>query len=102
MKKSERKAYIANFKGAYSIAIDGEEISSSKGSKSPELTEYLASIIPKALELGFRFTKLPRVGASAPEVDEKYFAPDVKHDLGDRLERSFMCLRLIESQHLSN
>lgn len=107
MKKSERKPYIANFKGAYSITLDGEEISSSKGSKAPELTEYLASMIPKALELGFRFTKLPRVGAPALEFDKKYLAPDVRHDLGDRLERSFECLRFIESlgagrSHLMN
>lgn len=107
MKKSERKPYIANFKGAYSITVDGQEISSSKGSKAPELTEYLASMIPKALELGFRFTKLPRVGAPALEFDKKYLAPDVKHDLGDRLERSFECLRFIESlgagrSHLMN
>ncbi|MFA4743703.1 hypothetical protein, partial [Vibrio vulnificus] len=97
LKKTDRKEYIANYKGAFSMSVDGEVVSASKGSDAPQLTDYLATAIPKALELGFRFTKLPRIGAPMLEIDEKYRAPDERYELGERLKRSFECLRFIES-----
>lgn len=97
LKKTDRKEYVANYKGAFSMSVDGEVVSFSKGSDAPQLTDYLATEIPKALELGFRFTKLPRIGAPMLEIDEKYRAPDERYELGERLNRSFECLRFIES-----
>lgn len=95
--KKDRKDHIGNYRSGFSMAVDGKTITSFEGSGSPIVSEYLKETIPKALELGFKFTRMPRIGAPMLEISDEFKAEDKKHDLGERLNRSFECARFIES-----
>ncbi len=97
IKKTDRKERYANYKSGFSMSVDGEEITSHAGSGGLEISDYLNRVVPQALELGFRFTKLPRIGAPGLNIPEKYWAPDVKYTMRERLDRSFECAQFIES-----
>jgi hypothetical protein len=97
IKKSDRKEHYANYKAGFSMSVDGEEISSHNGSGGPEISEYLNKVVPQALELGFRFTCLPRIGAPKLNIPDKYRAPDEKYSIKERQDRSFECAQFIES-----
>ncbi len=79
------------------MCADGEEVSSKNGANAPEISEYLKRVIPQALEMGFRFTALPRIGAPKLNLSDKYWAPSNKYSDKERLKRSFECARFIES-----
>ncbi len=95
--KKERKEYYANYVAGFSISVDGKIVSSDNGSENPEISEYLNRVIPQALELGFKFTRLPRIAAPNLNIAKKYWAPDKKYIKKVRQERSFECARYIES-----
>lgn len=97
IKKADRKEYYANYKDGFSMSVDGEEISSTNGSGGPKISEYLNRVVPQALELGFRFTHLPRIGAPKINIPEKYWASDEKYSMKDRQDRSFACAQFIEN-----
>lgn len=97
VQKKDRKDHIGNYRSGFSMAADGETVTSFEGSGSPVLSEYLKNTIPKALELGFKFTRMPRIGAPMLEISDEFKAEDKKYELGERLERSFKCGRFIES-----
>ncbi len=96
IEKKDRKAHYANYKAGFSMSVDGEEVSSHNGSGGPVISEYLNRVVPQALELGFRFTHLPRIGAPKLDIPERYRAPDEKYSMKERQERSFKCARYIE------
>lgn len=96
IKKLDRKGFFANYSAGLSISVDGEDVSVSLGSGGPVISSYLNDMVPKALGLGFRFTKFPRIGAPKLNIPEKYWAPDEKYSMGERQERSFECARFIE------
>jgi len=96
IKKIDRKEYYANYKPKFSMLINGEEILLYNGSEAPILSEYLSELIPQALKLGFRFTRLPRIGAPKLDIAKKYLAPDKKYNMGERHDRSFKCAKYIE------
>ncbi|WP_372834437.1 hypothetical protein, partial [Pontibacterium sp.] len=95
--KKDRKDYIGSYRSGFSMAVDGETVTSFEGSGSPIVSEYLKKTIPKALELGFRLTRMPRIGAPMLEISDEFKAEDKKYELGERLDRSFKCGRFIES-----
>lgn len=97
IKKKDRKEHYANYKAGFSMSVDGEEVSSHNGSGGPEISEYLNRVVPQALELGFRFTHLPRIGAPKLNIPDKYWAPDEKYSMKERQNRSFECAQYIES-----
>jgi hypothetical protein len=96
-RKSDRKEFYSNYKAGFSMSVDGEEVSSDPGSGGPVVSDYLNRMVPKAIELGFRFTKLPRIGAPLLNIPENYWAPDTKYSMAERQERSSMCGEYIES-----
>lgn len=59
-KKSDRRELYSNYKAGFSMSVDGEEVFSDLGSGGPVVSDYLNRMVPKAIEFGFRFTKLPR------------------------------------------
>ncbi|MCR4343024.1 MAG: hypothetical protein NUV40_03960 [Patescibacteria group bacterium] len=97
IKKKDRKEHYANYKAGFSMSVDGKEVSLHNGSGGPEISEYLNRVVPQALELGFRFTHLPRIGAPKLNIPEKYRAPDEKYSMKERQGRSFECAKYIES-----
>lgn len=97
LKKTDRKEYIGNYKSGFSTSVDGEEVSTSKGSDAPAISDYLKKTVPDALKLGFKFTRLPRIGAPMLNLPDTYRAPDEKYDIGERQKRSFECVRFIEN-----
>lgn len=97
VKKSDRKSHMAEYKAGFEMSVDGQIYTKSSGSGAPEISDYLRDMLPKALELGFRFTHLPRVGAPMLKIPDKYWAPDEKYSMGERQERSFECAGFIES-----
>lgn len=97
IRKKGRKEHYANYKAGFSMSVDGEEVWSRNGSGGPEITEYLNRVVPKALELGFRFTHLPRIGAPKLNIPDKYWAPDEKYSMKERQDRSIECAQYIES-----
>ncbi|MDP8288331.1 MAG: hypothetical protein RAP03_16785 [Candidatus Electryonea clarkiae] len=97
IRKTDRKEHYANYKAWFSMSVDGELVSSHNGSGGPEISEYLNRVVPQALELGFRFTHLPRIGAPKLDIPEKYWAPDEKFSMKERQDRSFECAQYIES-----
>ena len=97
IKKKDRKEHYANYKAGLYMSIDGEEVSSHNESGGHEISEYLNRVVPQALELGFRFTHLPRIGASNLNIPDKYWAPDEKYSMKERQKRSFKCVQYIES-----
>jgi hypothetical protein len=97
LKKSDRKEYIGNYNSGFSMSVDGAEVSNTSGSDAPVVSDYLNDTVPKALELGFKFTRLPRVGAPKLTYPDNYWAIDDKFEIGERQRRSFKCVRFIES-----
>ncbi len=97
VKKKDRKEHYANYKAGFSMYIDGEEVSSHKGSGGPEISEYLNRVVPQALELGFKFTHLHRIGSPKLNIPDKYWAPDKKYSMKERQDRSFECALYIEN-----
>ena len=97
VKKRDRKDYIGNYSSGFSMSVDGEEITNIEGSGAPEVSEYLKNTIPKALELGFKFTRMPRIGAPMLELSDNFKAENIKYELRERLDRSFECVKFIES-----
>ena len=97
IKKTDRKEHYANYKAGFSMSVDGEEVSSHNGSGAPEISEYLNRVVPQALEMGFRFTHLPRIGAPKLNIPDKYWAPDEKYSMKERQDRSFECAQYLES-----
>lgn len=97
VQKKDRKDHIGNYRSGFSMSVDGETVTSFEGSGSPVVSEYLKNTIPKALELGFKFTRMPRIGAPMLEISDEFKAKDKNYELGERLGRSFECGRFIES-----
>lgn len=97
IKKIDRKSYVGNYQAGFSVSVNGEEMYSREGSRGQEISEYLNNLVPHALSIGFRFTRLPRIGAPSLDIPSKYRAPDDKYSIEERLERSFECARFIES-----
>lgn len=95
--RNDRKDYIRNYKATISFQVGDEEPHITEGSDAPELTDYLKQNIPKALELGFKFLKFPRIGAVGLNIEGQYLAEDINYPLKERLERSFECASFIES-----
>ncbi|WP_020484568.1 hypothetical protein [Methylomonas sp. MK1] len=97
VQKKDRKDHIGNYRSGFSFSVDGEKATYFEGSGSPVISEYLKKTIPKALELGFKFTRMPRIGAPKLEISDEFIAEDKKYELSERLDRSFECARFIES-----
>jgi hypothetical protein len=102
IKRKDRKKYYSNYNGQYSISITEENTSYKENTsylaqRSPEISDYLNNMVPKALELGFRFIKLPRVQAPQINLPEKYWALDTIYSIEERQKRSMECARFIES-----
>lgn len=97
VKKNERKDYVGNYRGGFSMSVDGEIVSSSEGTGGPVISEYLNTTVPNALSLGFKFTRLPRIGAPLLNISDQYWATDQKFSMGERHTRSFECARFIEN-----
>lgn len=97
VKKNDRKSHMAGYKAGFEMSVDGQIYAKSSGSGAPEVSDYLKNMVPKALELGFRFTHLPRIGAPMLKIPDKYWAPEEKYSMGERQERSFVCAEFIES-----
>jgi hypothetical protein len=97
VRKRDRKSHIAGYKAGFEMSVDGQIYAKSSGFGSPEISDYLKNMVPKALELGFRFTHLPRIGSPMLNIPDKYWAPDEKYSMGKRQERSFECAEFIES-----
>lgn len=97
IKKEERKEFIRNFKPAISIQIDDEDPIVSEGTAPPELSEYLKGLLPKAIAIGFKFIRTPRIGSHGIDPKSEYAAQDTKFPLNERLERTFEFARFVES-----
>jgi len=95
--KKERKNFISNYNANISFKIEGEEQHIINGTKHPGLTDYLKENLPKALKLGFKFIKFPRIGAVGLDIESKYFAEDTKFTLNERINRTFECSKFIEN-----
>lgn len=93
--KSERITFFPNARPRISIKIGDGEPRVTEGTPAPKLTPYLNQNIPIALNLGFSFIRLPRVGA--PRVPEEFLAPDKYVALEERLKRSIEFARFIEA-----
>ena len=98
IQKNLRKDFIANFKPTISIQVGDEPPRVTAGTATPELSEYLNTTIPKALNIGFKFIKTPRIGGLGIDPLSEHAAKDEKYILSERLNRTFDFLRFIESQ----
>lgn len=96
--KNQRKEFIKNFKPTISIQIGDEPPRVSEGTRAPELSDYLKETIPKALEMGFKFIRTPRIGWLGIDPSAEYAAKDLMYSLDDRLERTFEIGEFIESR----
>ncbi|MDR4469845.1 MAG: hypothetical protein MRJ68_16370 [Nitrospira sp.] len=94
--RRDRKEYVSNYKAGFSMSIDGEEVALHPGSGGPVISDYLKILVPRALELGFRFIKLRRIGAPSLDIPERHFAPDAKYCMKERQARTSQCMRFIE------
>jgi hypothetical protein len=94
--KKDRKDYFKDYKATISFQIENEKPNITEGTKAPELTPYLQDNIPKALKLGFKFIKFPRIGGIGLNIDTKYIAENKLYSLKERLDRSFECAKYIE------
>lgn len=95
--RKDRQEYMKNFKATIIFQVEDEEPHITHGSKAPELTPYLNENIPKALKMGFKFLKNPRIGGIGLDSNSKFLADDVKYSLKERLNRTMECTRYIES-----
>lgn len=105
--KKDRQEYMKNLKATIIFQVEDEEPHITHGSKAPELTPYLNENILKALKMGFKFLKNPRIGGISLDSNNKFFADDSKYPLNKRLNRTMECTRYIESlgagkAHLEN
>lgn len=96
IKKIDRKNYISSYKSGLVIYEDGEKVLDQKGTEPKELSEYLTKNINDALKIGFKFIHFPRIGAPRHKLSELGKAAEIL-PLNERLERSFACVRYIES-----
>lgn len=97
IQKQDRKKHIAEFRPTISTQVGDEEPRVSEGTPPPELSEYLKETIPKAINIGFKFIRAPRVGGHGLDPSAEYVAKDILFPLSERLERTFDALRFIES-----
>ena len=97
IKKQDRKKHIAEFKPTISIQIGDEEPRVSAGTPPPELSDYLKEFIPKAIGMGFKFIRTPRIGGHGVDPSAEYVAKDKKFPLDERLDRTFDLLSFIEN-----
>lgn len=94
IKKKERKDFFKKVEPRISTIIDGKESIINKGTCFPGLHEYLQDIVKIALEMGFRFTHTPRIGAF--RLPEKLLAKDENFDLENRIKRTFEFVHFLE------
>ena len=94
--KKDRRAFIQGYRATISFTESGGEPRTTAGTPAAEISKYLRTTVDKALALGFRFIQLPRIGGPRHELAVKYSAPD-QLELGDRISRSFECVRFIDS-----
>lgn len=97
IQKKDRKKHIAKFKPTISIQINDEDPRIYEGTPSPELSDYLKEAIPKAIGMGFKFIRAPRVGGHGIDTSAEYVAKDIKFPLSERLNRTSDMLLFIES-----
>ncbi|MDY7549175.1 hypothetical protein QN360_01055 [Glaciimonas sp. CA11.2] len=97
IQKQDRKKHIAEFKPSISIQVGDEEPRISKGTPPPELSEYLKKTIPKAIGMGFKFIRTPRIGGHGIDPFAQYAAKDIRFSLSERLGRTIEVGRFIES-----
>lgn len=95
--KEDRKQHIAEFRPAISIQIGDAKPKVSEGTPPPQLTEYLKFNLPKAIGMGFKFIKTPRIGSHGVSPSEDCVAKDINFPLDQRLQRTFEVCRFIES-----
>lgn len=95
--KENRKAHIHGFKPTISIQVGDEEPKVTEGTPPPELSEYLKINIPKALKIGFKFIRTPRIGGNGINASADCAAEDINYPLEERLIRTFEVVRYIES-----
>ena len=94
--KLDRKQFLGSFKPSISIQVGDEEPNVSEGTAPPELSEYLKDMIPKAIGMGFKFLRFPRIGGHGIDADAEYAAKDTNFSLTERLNRSFEFARFVE------
>ena len=92
-----RKDFYGNFRAGFVVVVDGEVVSSEPGSGGPQITDYLNENVPRAIDIGFRFMRLPRIGAPSLNIPEHWWASDSNYPAAERQRRSFECARFIES-----
>lgn len=97
IQKENRKVHIGGFKPTISIQVGDEEPRVSEGTPPPELSEYLKINIPKAIKMGFKFIRTPRIGGHGIDASADYVAKDINYPLEERLNRIFEVARFIES-----
>jgi hypothetical protein len=97
IQKENRKGYIGGFKATISIQVGDEEPIVSEGTPPPELSEYLKVNIPKAISMGFKFIRNPRIGGHGIDASADCAAKDIKFPLDERLQRTFEVTRFIEN-----
>ncbi|MCL1047567.1 hypothetical protein L2737_19890 [Shewanella electrodiphila] len=95
--KQDRKAHIRGFKATISIQVGDEEPNVTVGTPPPELSDYLKINIPKALKIGFKFIRTPRIGSHGIDASADCAAKDINYPLKERLARTFEVARYIES-----
>lgn len=100
IQKDLRKDFIANFKPTISIQVSDETPMVTSGTLPPELSDYLKATIPKALNIGFKFIRTPRIGGLGIDSLSEHAAKDGKYTLAERLNRTFDFLRFIENRGL--
>lgn len=93
--KANRIDHFPNSRPRITMKIGDNPTRVIEGTAAPKLSDYLSANLPLALDLGFRFIRLPRIGL--PIVPEEFWAKDEFFTLEDRLERSFNFSQHIES-----
>lgn len=96
--RDKRKEYIANYKANISFQVGDEKPRVIKGSEPLEITKYHKEYIPKAIQLGFRFLRHPRLSGLSLDIEKQYFAEDETYSLEERIDRYFQCLEFIEKR----
>lgn len=94
--KKARKVFLKSYRPSITMTVDKKVDHYSEGTPTSDIPEYLEKTVEKAAALGFRFVKLPRIGAASHPLVDRYKAPE-NLPLQDRLDRSFECARYIQS-----
>lgn len=94
--KRARKAYLQGYRPSITMTVDEEVETQSRGTPPSDIPEYLDATVEKAAALGFRFVHLPRIGAPRHPLANQHKASEIL-ELQDRLDRSFECVKYIES-----